>query len=526
MELSRTVGRLIGVRQHEVDPGGGGPSRVPRPVDVVVVGGGIAGMSAAVVLAERGVRVTVLEAAPTLGGRLGAWPDTLADGTGQIVEHGFHAFFRQYYNWRSILRRIDPALGFLKPIPGYPIESAQWPVEEFGRLPKAPPMNLLALLVRSPSLRLRDLRSMDRDAALPLLTYDRERTYAELDGTTAEELLDSLRLPDRARAMLFEVFSHSFFNHEREMSAAEMVAQFHFYLLGNPEGLAFDAPDEDYATSIWGPLTRYVQDRGGTVLTGSPATTLTRDGGNDSGGGDESGGDGGGWLVTTADGTVHRGGHVVLAVDPPALAALVEASPQLAGLAPELVGRMPTFGTPGPPYAVARYWLGGDVAAGRAVFSGVSRQATLDSVTLYHRLENESRRWAAATGGSVVELHAYACEPGVPAGELAERMRAELVTLWPEVADLPVVELRARVEAQAPAFAPRSHPVRPGVRTDAPGLYLAGDGIDTEFPSALMERSAATGILAANHILRAEGAAAEPVRSIRPRGLLAARRRS
>ena len=38
----------------QVDPGGGGADRVPRPVSAVVVGGGIAGMSAAVVLAERG----------------------------------------------------------------------------------------------------------------------------------------------------------------------------------------------------------------------------------------------------------------------------------------------------------------------------------------------------------------------------------------------------------------------------------------------------------------------------------------
>lgn len=509
MALSQRFGRLIGVREHVVDPGGGGAARVPHPVDVVVVGGGIAGMSAAVVLAERGVRVTVLEAAPTLGGRLGAWPETLADGERQMNEHGFHAFFRQYYNWRSILRRIDPGLGFLKPIPGYPILSAQWPTEEFGKLPPAPPANLLALLLRSPSLRLRDLRGMDRDAALPLLTYDPERTYAELDGTTAEALLGSLKLPDRARAMLFEVFSHSFFNHEAEMSAAEMVAQFHFYLLGNPEGLAFDCPDEDYATAIWTPLTRYVERHGGRVLTGAAVTTLGRDAD--------------GWQVTTDDGAAYRAGHVVLAVDPPALAALVKSSPDLVTVAPELVGRMPTFGTPGPPYAVARYWLDGDVRPERAVFSGVSRQATLDSVTLYHRLENESRRWAERTGGAVVELHAYACDPGVAAEELAERMRAELVALWPEVAGLRVRELRARVEAQAPAFTPGSHATRPGVRTDAAGLYLAGDGVRTEFPSALMERSAATGIIAANHILRAEGATAEPVRSIRPRGLLARR---
>ncbi|OKI52960.1 FAD-dependent oxidoreductase [Micromonospora sp. CB01531] len=506
MALSRAVGRLIGVRRHVVDPGGGGTPRVPRPTRAMVVGGGIAGMSAAVVLAERGVAVTVLEAAPALGGRLGAWPEELPDGT-RRNEHGFHAFFRQYYNWRSILRRVDPALGFLKPVPGYPVLSADWPAEEFGRLPSAPPANLLALLLRSPSLRLADLRVMDRDAALPLLAYDPVSTWAEFDERTADELLASLRLPDRARAMLFEVFSHSFFNHEAEMSAAEMIAQFHFYLLGNPEGLAFDAPDEDYAMAIWAPLTRHLRRHGGQVHTGVTVTRLDRAAD--------------GWRVNTADGASHDAGHVVLAVDPPALARLVAASPDLVEAAPRLVARMPAFGRPGPPYAVARYWLDGDVRPDRAVFSGVSRQPTLDSVTLYHRLAVEPRRWAERTGGAVVELHAYACEPDVPAAELAERMRVELTALWPEAAGLQVRALRARVEARAPAFPPGSHPDRPGVRTEVKGLYLAGDGIRTEFPSALMERSAATGILAANHILRAEGAAAEPLLSVRPRGLLA-----
>ncbi|MEU4370514.1 FAD-dependent oxidoreductase [Micromonospora chersina] len=509
MALSRVVGRLIGVRRHVVDPGGGGAPRVPRPVRAVVVGGGIAGMSAAVVLAERGVQVTVLEAAAHLGGRLGAWPEELPHGV-QRNEHGFHAFFRQYWNWRNILRRADPTLRFLRPVPGYPILSAEWPTEEFGRLPPAPPANLLALLLRSPSVRLADLRAMDRDAALPLLTYDPERTYAEFDNRTADELLTSLRLPDRARAMLFEVFSHSFFNHEAEMSAAEMIAQFHFYLLGNPEGLAFDCPDRDYATAIWEPLTRHVERHGARVRTGTAAARLDRT--------PE------GWRVTTSGGDTHEAGHVVLAVDPPALAALVAASPGLLAAAPELVARMPAFGRPGPPYAVARYWMDGDVRRDRAVFSGVSRQPTLDSVTLYHRLEDEPRRWAGRTGGSVVELHAYACEPDVPAEELAERMRVELTAVWPEAAALRVRALRARVEAQAPAFTPGSHAWRPGVRSGAPGLYLAGDGIRTEFPSALMERSAATGIVAANHILRAEGAAGEPVSSVRPRGLLAGRR--
>ncbi|MFC7549753.1 FAD-dependent oxidoreductase [Plantactinospora sp. GCM10030261] len=507
-DISRPLGRLLGVRREVAEPGDGGAERAPAGAEAIVVGGGIAGMSAAVVLAERGVRVRVLEARPWLGGRLAAWPDRLADGTPQVVEHGFHAFFRQYYNWRSILRRVDDELDFLRPVPGYPVLSASWPTEEFGRLPAAPPLNLLTLVARSPSLRLRDLRTMDGQAALPLLAYDPERTFAEWDGTTAAALLDSLRLPDRARAMLFEVFSHSFFNLEADYSAAEMVANFHFYLLGNPEGLAFDAPYQDYDTAIWRPLADYVAARGTEVLTDRPALGVERDGDS--------------WRVRTADG-MHAAPHLVLAVDPPALATLAEASPDLAAAVPG--GTTGSVTAAGPPYAVARYWLGGDVRPDRPIFSGVSRQSTLDSVTLYHRLEQEPGRWARRTGGSVVELHAYACEPGVPAEELAERMRRELATLWPEVADLPVVELRARVEAQAPAFRPGGHATRPGVRTGAAGVYLSGDGIRTSFPSALMERSAATGVLAANHILRTYGVRTEPVWSIRPRGLLAARGR-
>ena len=126
------------------------PRTVPDGTEAVVVGGGIAGVSAAVVLAERGVAVTLLEAAPTLGGRLGAWPHTLPDGTDQVVEHGFHAFFRHYYTWRAILRRLDPELGFLRPVGGYPVLSRTWAPEDLTGLPAAPPLNLLALFAAVP----------------------------------------------------------------------------------------------------------------------------------------------------------------------------------------------------------------------------------------------------------------------------------------------------------------------------------------------------------------------------------------
>jgi len=81
-----------------------------------VVGGGIAGLAAATGLVERGVRVVLLEACATLGGRVRAWPIALPGGETGTMSRGFHAFFRQYYNLRALLRRADPDLSRLGPV--------------------------------------------------------------------------------------------------------------------------------------------------------------------------------------------------------------------------------------------------------------------------------------------------------------------------------------------------------------------------------------------------------------------------
>lgn len=510
--MRRRLGhRVLGAVPRAVVPADPNrPQQVPVETNAVVVGGGIAGCAAAVVLAERGVQVTLLEARPHLGGRAGAWTRVGPDGSDMPVEHGFHAFFRQYYNLRALLRRIDPQLSFLRAVPDYPIASRRWPDESFARLPTLPPFGLLPLVLRSPSMRLRDLRAMNGPAALALLAYDREQTYARFDQVTAAALLDGLRLPERARAMLFDVFAHSFFNPEGEMSAAEMIMMFHFYFLGNPEGLLFDVPDRDYADCIWAPLAAYLADRGARVRTADPVESvqpaLT-----------------GGWRVSTAGGLTTRTPHVVLAADPVALRGLFERSPGLAAAGPGLARQVGSLRSTAP-YAVARLWFDGDVAPQRLPFTGVTREETLDSIAVYSRFEAEAVSWAAEKGGSVVELHAYAAPGGLGAAELAERMRTELAGLWPETAGLRVVDIDARVGVDAPAFDPGSDATRPGVTTDAPGVRLAGDWVRLGFPSALMERAAAAGMLAAGDVLTAVGAAPEPVWSVPPRGLLARRR--
>ena len=65
------------------------------------------------------------------------------------------------------------------------------------------------------------------------------RTYAEHDHRSAAELLDSLGFSDRGRAMLFEVFAHSFFNVEQRYSAAEFLAMCHFYFTATPRAWAW-----------------------------------------------------------------------------------------------------------------------------------------------------------------------------------------------------------------------------------------------------------------------------------------------
>jgi len=112
-------------------------ARLDRTPTAVVVGGGIAGLATATGLAERGVAVTLVEAAPTLGGRVRAWP-VAADGTSTTMSRGFHAFFRQYYNLRSLLRRSDPTMARLRPVADYPLVLAGGHTDSFAGLPTRP----------------------------------------------------------------------------------------------------------------------------------------------------------------------------------------------------------------------------------------------------------------------------------------------------------------------------------------------------------------------------------------------------
>ncbi|MEE2042258.1 FAD-dependent oxidoreductase, partial [Nocardiopsis tropica] len=110
-------------------PSGPRPGAAPA---VAVVGGGIAGLAAACALAERDTDVVVYEREDSLGGRLRGWGTTLGDGTPATMTRGFHAFFRQYYNLRGLLRRADPGLDGLVPLADYPLVHRDGPRDRFS----------------------------------------------------------------------------------------------------------------------------------------------------------------------------------------------------------------------------------------------------------------------------------------------------------------------------------------------------------------------------------------------------------
>ncbi|MGW7054682.1 FAD-dependent oxidoreductase [Streptomyces sp. NPDC054887] len=472
----------------------------PAP-HTAVIGGGIAGLAAATALAERGVRVTLLERETGLGGRLAGWRTELADGSRATMSRGFHAFFRQYYNLRGLLRRADPSLSVLRPLPDYPLHHSGGLTDSFARVPRTPPWSALGFVALSPTFGWRDLAAMKPRAALPLLDVRVPEVYERFDAVSARDFLRSVNFPDAADHLAFEVFSRSFFADPGELSAAELLLMFHIYFLGSSEGLLFDVPAEPYPQALWEPLGRHLDRLGVDVRTGTPVESVTPAEGTT--------------LSVEAGSASGRYDAVVLALDVAGLRGVVAASPKLGD---EMWRADVAAQRTAPPFLVSRLWLDRPVAAGRAGFLGTSGFDGLDNVSVLDRWEGEAARWARRTGGSVVELHGYAVDERAGRREVEQRLLRRLRGLYPETAGARIVDARHEWRADCPLFPVGGYASRPAVRTPHPTLMAAGDLVRCDLPVALMERAATTGFLAANALLRRWGVRGHPLWTVPRKG--------
>lgn len=467
---------------------------------VAVIGGGLAGAAAAMQLAERGFVVELLEKNSYLGGKIGSWPVDFDGDERMQVEHGFHAFFRQYYNLRRMLEKVG-ADKHLMPIDDYLIMTQRHGNFSFQNINPTPLLNILSLS-RSGIYSFRNvLTNLQFRRMQALLQYDPARTFAEFDQMSFQEFADAAKLPPPMRLM-FTTFSRAFFAEPQLISMAELIKSFHFYFLSTDHGLIYDVLDDDFQLTLWDPIDRHLREHGATLRLGIPVERLEK---TDQG--------------FEVDGQPYDA--VILAADLPGVQKLVANSTSLQDRHPNFVAQMQAQKI-SQKYAVLRLWLDRDTERKLPFFVFTDALKILDSVTLYHRMEKSSAAWVARNGGGIFELHSYA----LPAGfddptEVRLQLIREFESYFPELAGASIRHEHLQLRGDFTAFHTGLYANRPGPKTEVPNLYLAGDWVKLPCPAMLMEAAVTSAWLAVNDILATAGLREELVETVPLRGLLA-----
>ncbi|MCS0638025.1 hydroxysqualene dehydroxylase HpnE [Streptomyces sp. LP05-1] len=442
-----------------------------RPGDAVVVGGGLAGITAALRLAEAGTRVTLLEGRPRLGGL--AFSFRRGDLT---VDNGQHVHLRCCTAYRWFLERIGgTALAPLQPRLDVPVLDVGRPAgPRLGRLRRTAlpvPLHLAGSLAGYPHLSLTERAAVVR-AALALNRLD--PTDPALDREDFAGWLARHGQSPRAVAALWDLVGVATLNAtapEVSLGLAAMV--FKTGLLSEPGaadiGWARVPLGELHDTRARAALTAL----GVRIETRAKAESLTRT-------------PDGRWRVAHAGGALDTDA-VVLAVPQ---RETYELLPD--GALPD-PGRLLEIGT--------APILNVHVLYDRRVLRRPFFAALGSPVQwVFDRTDASGYR-----GGQYLALSqsAAGAEIDTPVAELRARYLPELERLLPAARGAGVRDFfvtRERTATFAPA--PGVGRLRPGARTRVPGLSLAGAWTATGWP-ATMEGAVRSGFAAADAALHA-----------------------
>ena len=476
------------------------PKDFHGPHRVAVIGAGLAGLGATALLAERGFQVTLFEKNSYLGGKTGGWPVRFQDGGAANVDHGFHAFFRHYYNLRAFLEKIG-AIGHLKKIDDYLVLTRAGKRFSFKNVSTTPVLNILSL-GRNKFYRLRDVLLNPSSWRMgDFVKYDEKITFGDFDGVSFDEFATRANLPASLR-LVFHTFARAFFAPAHKLSAAELMKSFHFFYLSHDHGLLYEYFDTDYAEALIEPLRRHLARHSVMIKLGQAIDETRRENDQFIVGGERFDS-----LILAADVVGAR--HV--AANSPWIKTVSEKTH--AGLA----ALQPSDG-----YAIYRIWLERRTTAALPVFVITEKGDVLDSVTFYHQFDKASAQWAKESGGGVYELHCYALPPGL---EDAEKLKGafltELYHYFPELHGARILREHLQLKRDFSAFHTGLHRNRPEFRTEIADFYLAGDWVKIPTPAMLMEAAFTSGLLCANSILAKHGLQEEPVYSVPLKGIFA-----
>ncbi|MGW0832434.1 hydroxysqualene dehydroxylase HpnE [Streptomyces prunicolor] len=449
------------------------PATGPAGRHAVVIGGGLAGITTALALADAGVRVTLLEGRPRLGGL--AFSFQRGDLT---VDNGQHVYLRCCTAYRWFLDRIEgAALAPLQDRLDVPVIDANRPEgRRLGRLRRDPlpvPLHLGRSLATYPHLSLAERAKVGR-AALALKALD--LADPALDAQNFGSWLTAHGQSARAVEALWDLVGVATLNAVAGDSSLALAAMvFKTGLLSDP-----GAADIGWAHVPLGELhdrlARKALDSAGVrTEVRTRVTSISTD-------------ENGRWSVQVPGETIEadtvvlavpqREAHELLpdgALDDPERLLAIDYSPILNVhvVYDRTALTRPFFAALGSPVQ----W----------VFDRTDASGLKDG------------QYLALSQSAVHD------EIDAPVAELRERYLPELERLLPgargaEVRDFFVTRERTATFAPAPGVGR----LRPGARTKAPGLYLAGAWTATGWP-ATMESAVRSGVSAADAALAALG---------------------
>jgi zeta-carotene desaturase len=437
-------------------------------IDAVVVGGGVAGVAAATAMAERGVRVLLLEGRPTLGGRATAFTDP---ATGERVDNGQHVLLGCYTETFRLLRRLGTE-ALVSMQDGLTLDV----VDRDGhasrlQCPNLPsPLHLLAGLIRWDAVGWRDRLAAARIGFAP----------APRTGETVTQWLERLGQTPRLVELLWEPLAVAALNQPIDEAEAAPFAIVVGRILAGRRSAALGLPrrplDELYAV----PGRGYIEAHGGSVRTGAVARIEVAAGAAGSGGSGPS--------VTAHVGDETLGPRVVVcAVAWHALAAAFPGRPS--ALEPVLDAAERTGASP---IVTVNLWFDRAVSPGTFVgLPGRAMQWAFDKRAIFG--ESASHMSLVSSGAEAIA--------GRSNQELTDLALAELRAALPDARAAIVKRAVVVREKRATFSVAPGQPPRPGNATTVPGLFLAGDWIGNDLP-ATIEGAAASGHAAADLAVR------------------------
>ena len=243
--------------------------------DVIIVGGGLSGLSAAVELSAIGRKVLLLEQRRHCGGRSYSFIDTVS---GDCVDNGQHLMMGCYHATRRYLRLFGTEhLAFLQP--GLRIEFLH-PSQHHSNfichtLP--PPLHLLSGLLGFKAIPFKNRLEMLKVAGKILYTSPSKEK--ELDIYTVEEWLTKLGQSEISRKYLWDVVTIGTLNdHLQNVSALMLFRVLRAAFLGKTENSSFLIPRVGLSDLFVNPAVRFIETRGGEVRTGVGVESFTVDG--------------------------------------------------------------------------------------------------------------------------------------------------------------------------------------------------------------------------------------------------------